>query len=109
MRVSYTSLAVAALLFVAACGTNSPELTAPDTTSANTVAGDGGGIGMSGSGNSIATDPGKDGPGQIGSGNFIAAAGEGPGQIGSGNSIAPDSTFSSTAERGGLGLMGSGN
>lgn len=55
MRVSYTSLAVAALLFVTACGTNSPQLVAPNTTSANTVAGDGG-AGLIGSGNAIATD-----------------------------------------------------
>ncbi len=56
MRVSYTSLAVAALLFLAACGTSSPEIVAPSNSSANSVAGDGGGLGMSGSGNAIATD-----------------------------------------------------
>jgi hypothetical protein len=91
MRVSYTSLGVAALLSLAACSTNSTEIVAPEATSANTVTGDGAG------------------PGQIGSGNFTSAAGGGIGQFGSGNAIA-DSTVtpSSTTERG-IGQFGSGN
>jgi len=63
MRISRTTLALAALLLVAACGT-SPEIVAPESTL-------------------------KSGT-WIGSGNYIA-----------------DSTY--TAERGGLGMSGSGN
>jgi hypothetical protein len=41
---------------------------------------------------------------------MVATAGEGPGQIGSGNAITDTtSTATSSAERGGAGLMGSGN
>jgi len=93
MRVSHTSLAVAAVLFVTACGTNSPEIVAPVNGSVN-----------------IATDPSKDGTGQMGSGNFISPAGEGIGQIGSGNAIATDSTSTpSSTPAGGIGQIGSGN
>jgi hypothetical protein len=94
MRVSYTSLAVAALFFVAACGTSSPEIVAPGDRSPNTVAGDGGGLGMSGSGNR----------------SDATASGDGIGQFGSGNAFASDTSFTSgpTAERG-IGQFGSGN
>jgi hypothetical protein len=49
-------MAFGAILLIAACGTNSSEIVAPETTSANTAAGEGGGIGMSGSGNAVAPD-----------------------------------------------------
>ena len=77
MRVSYTSLAVAALLFLTACGTNSPDIVAPGNASANTVAGDGGGAGLIGSGNAIAQDT-------TGANNLAAERG-GIGLLGSGN------------------------
>ena len=109
MRVSRTLLALAALLLVAACGTSS-EIVAPESTlnsgtwirSGNYVEE---GPGQIGSGNAVATAPGQGGTGQMGSGNFVASS-YGIGQIGSGNAVA-DST--STTERGGAGLLGSGN
>lgn len=84
MRVSRTPLALAALLFVAACGTGS-EIVAPESTlksggwvgSGNYVEG---GPRQIGSGNAVATEPTQGGIGQIGSGNFVAA---GIGQFGS--------------------------
>lgn len=71
MRVSRTPLALAALLFVTACG-GSAELLAPDGTSASTATNEErGGLGMMGSGNAVAADTtfAVDGVGQFGSGN----------------------------------------
>lgn len=95
MRVSYTTLAAAALLSVAACGTSSSEIVAPENASANAAAGAGGGVGQFGSGNR----------------SDATATQDGVGQFGSGNAIATDTTVttSSTTERGGIGLLGSGN
>lgn len=88
MRVSRTPLALAALLFVASCGTSS-EIVAPESTlksgtwiGSGNYAGDG--TGLIGTGNSIAPEPGQGGIGQIGSGNFVAGT-YGIGWSGSGN------------------------
>ena len=69
MRVSRTPLAFAAVLLVAACGTSSPQIVAPESPNKD-------GIGQFGSGNAIASDttstPGSTterGIGQFGSGN----------------------------------------
>lgn len=56
MRVSYTFLAVAALISLAACGTSSTEIVAPGNTSVRATESGERGIGWSGSGNAIATD-----------------------------------------------------
>ncbi len=98
MRVSRTPLALAALLFVTACG--SPAgLLAPEGTAASSAASeDGGGAGLMGSGNSVSSDTADDGSstsergtiGLLGSGNRSSAEAEGEspagvGQFGSGN------------------------
>jgi hypothetical protein len=67
MRVSRTPLAFAAVLLVAACGTSSPQIVAPESTSKD-------GVGQFGSGNAIAADTtssptAERGVGQFGSGN----------------------------------------
>lgn len=94
MRVSYTTLAAAALLSVAACGTSPTEIVAPGNASANAVAGEGSGVGQFGSGNR----------------SDATATQDGVGQFGSGNAFATDTSFTSisTAERG-VGQFGSGN
>jgi hypothetical protein len=56
MRVSYTFLAVAALLALAACGTSSTEIVAPGHNSTRATETGERGLGWSGSGNAIATD-----------------------------------------------------
>jgi hypothetical protein len=56
MRVSYTLLAVAAFLSLAACGTSSTEIVAPADTSSRATGTGERGLGWSGSGNAIATD-----------------------------------------------------
>lgn len=81
MRVSHTSLAVAALLFLAACGTSSPEIVAPEATprlgsgtwigSGNYIAPDSvstQGASVGGSTTGVPTDPTRSGT-WIGSGN----------------------------------------
>lgn len=88
MRISRTLPALAALLFATACKLGSPDVLAPDAASAS----------------STATE--ERGPGQIGSGNSIET-----GMVeadGSGNDVTT-STETTTEERGGAGLMGSGN
>ena len=98
MRVSRTPLALAALLFVAACDIRT-EIVAPETTLKSGT--------WIGTGNYV-----QDGTGLIGTGNAVEPSTSsttergGAGLIGSGNAIA-DST--STGERGGIGLLGSGN
>ncbi len=83
MRASRTLLAAAALVSLAACGSQSPELLAPNDPSRNGS--------WIGSGNSVQMDS--------------TDASFGTGWIGTGNSVQTDPTAPSR----GAGLMGSGN